>query len=338
MGLNLKRDKRGVWHADGYLRGQRVRRSMMTKVKAVAAEKAEAMEMSVARGLPLFSKFPRATVEAACDLYERHKNLSWGSLSDVRLFSRSLGAVRLRDLTGAMLLDFVDREKAGCKDSTKRKALTMAMAVVNHAAERGWCDPIAVRKPADNGSRSRWLTTAELDAFLLKAPEYLWPAFVFLAMTGARAGECVALDWSHLWQDTDGQWHARLWTRKGKGIMRERSVPLNPRAVGALAEAARLNRQGGVPMEKRRGPVFRNVYGSRLRVGILSSKVKGIAEAAGLEDVRLHDLRRTFASTLVQRGVPLNLVAELLGHSGLGQVSAYAHLAPSAKSTAVLAI
>jgi len=52
-----------------------------------------------------------------------------------------------------------------------------------------------------------------------------------------------------------------------------------------------------------------------------------IRQAANLDDVRIHDLRHTFASHAVQQGVPLQLVGKLLGHSQLQTTMRYAHLA-----------
>ncbi len=67
-----------------------------------------------------------------------------------------------------------------------------------------------------------------------------------------------------------------------------------------------------------------------------------IAEAAGLEqqwdravaeakiaDLRLHDLRHTFASRLARKGVSLTVIGELLGHSSPMLTKRYAHLQPS---------
>ena len=51
-------------------------------------------------------------------------------------------------------------------------------------------------------------------------------------------------------------------------------------------------------------------------------------EKAGIEDFRFHDLRHTFASRLVQGGVPLYNVMHLTGHKSLTMVQRYAHLAP----------
>ena len=52
-----------------------------------------------------------------------------------------------------------------------------------------------------------------------------------------------------------------------------------------------------------------------------------IRAAAGLDDVRIHDLRHTFASLLVSRGASLEMVAKLLGHAQVQTTQRYAHLA-----------
>ncbi len=57
-----------------------------------------------------------------------------------------------------------------------------------------------------------------------------------------------------------------------------------------------------------------------------------------LEDVRFHDLRHTFASRLVQQGVPLYEVMQLTGHKSLVMVQRYAHLAPEFQERAIGAL
>ena len=53
-----------------------------------------------------------------------------------------------------------------------------------------------------------------------------------------------------------------------------------------------------------------------------------ICKQAKLEDVRIHDLRHTYASHFVSRGASLPMVGKLLGHTQAQTTARYAHLAP----------
>jgi len=52
-----------------------------------------------------------------------------------------------------------------------------------------------------------------------------------------------------------------------------------------------------------------------------------IRKRAGIEDVRIHDLRHTFASTAVAAGQSLPMIGKLLGHTQVQTTARYAHLA-----------
>jgi hypothetical protein len=60
-----------------------------------------------------------------------------------------------------------------------------------------------------------------------------------------------------------------------------------------------------------------------------------VLKRAKVAKFRWHDLRHHFASRLVQRGVPLNTVRDLLGHSSIAMSLRYAHLAPDQRQEAV---
>ena len=59
----------------------------------------------------------------------------------------------------------------------------------------------------------------------------------------------------------------------------------------------------------------------------LQKSWRRIRKQAGLDDVRIHDLRHTFASHAVMGGTPLALVSRVLGHSKITTTMRYAHLA-----------
>ena len=64
---------------------------------------------------------------------------------------------------------------------------------------------------------------------------------------------------------------------------------------------------------------------------------KKVRRLAGIEDVRLHDLRHTFASQAAMQGIPLPVVARLLGHAQVQMTLRYAHVSDrDVEATAVL--
>jgi len=137
-----------------------------------------------------------------------------------------------------------------------------------------------------------------------------------LARLGLRAGELARLspadlDWRHGW--------LRLAAPKGR---RERHLPL-PEEVGrAVAAYLRTAPPSGAIRR-----VFRTACGQRpLRAAWLSQRVGTALARAGLRapGKGAHLLRRTFATHLVQQGVSLKAVADLLGHASLSTTQVYA--------------
>jgi hypothetical protein len=86
---------------------------------------------------------------------------------------------------------------------------------------------------------------------------------------------------------------------------------------------------------KESGPVFTYQGESITKI---RSAFATARDKAGLADVHFHDLRHTFASRLVQNGVPLYDVMVAMGHKSLEMVQMYAHLAPDYQDRVVAAL
>jgi hypothetical protein len=114
----------------------------------------------------------------------------------------------------------------------------------------------------------------------------------------------------------------RLLTVEGRNAKsrQTRHVPLNDEATNVLRNWR--EQSGG------NGRVF------EIATGFKTSWTK-LLKRAGITRFRWHDLRHHFASRLVQRGVPLNTVRDLLGHSTVQMSLRYAHLAPDQRREAV---
>ena len=146
--------------------------------------------------------------------------------------------------------------------------------------------------------------------------DHLTPAVLLSMNTGLRRGEVLKLRWACV------DFERRLLTVEGRNAKNRqtRHVPLNEEAMSALR---RWREQSG--------------SGTRLfavATGFRTAWEK-LLKRATITRFRWHDLRHHFASRLVQHGVPLNTVRDLLGHSSVAMSLRYAHLTPDQRREAV---
>ncbi len=182
--------------------------------------------------------------------------------------------------------------------------------------------PLSRVKPLKEISdkRVRYLDRKELKRLqaALKRCDPQVAAIVTLSLhTGLRRGEIFNLQW------IDVDFIRKQLTIRATGTKtgKARHIPLNPTAYETLKSWG-----------KGRGYVFKGRYG---RLVDIKKSYATLMRDADIENFRFHDCRHHFASSLVSRGVPLNTVRELLGHSDLKMTLRYAHLSPSHTKGAV---
>jgi len=149
----------------------------------------------------------------------------------------------------------------------------------------------------------------------------LQPMVLLALNTGLRRGELLALRWA------DVDLTAKLLTVTGTNAKsgNTRHIPLNAEAVTVLETWRTLRKDDGLLFGRRDGRRMKRTSRGWARV----------KEDAGITNFRFHDLRHHFASRMVQSGVDLNTVRELLGHADIETVMIYAHLAPDNLARAV---
>lgn len=149
-------------------------------------------------------------------------------------------------------------------------------------------------------------TLAEGERTGAEPPEAV-AAVRLLILTGARRGEILGLRW----QDVDlGAGCLRLADSKEGGAKR---IPLGVHALSVLGSLSRRS-EWALPTARGNGPLSLSKPWARIR------------RRAGLPDVRLHDLRHSFASVGVAGGDSLVVVGKILGHGSERMTARYAHL------------
>ena len=167
-----------------------------------------------------------------------------------------------------------------------------------------------------------FISETELRSILEKTKEeYLKDLFHTGFYTGMRQGELVNMKWS--WIDLkENQITVHCtdsFTTKSK---RERIIPICQNFRNIF-----VNRFSKVFSITKDDYVFTRVAGIKLNEDFVSKKFKKSVLAAKLDDkIHFHTLRHSFASLLVQRGVSLYVVKELLGHEALTTTQIYSHL------------
>ena len=173
--------------------------------------------------------------------------------------------------------------------------------------------------------RERFLSPEETERLgqVLREAEEEMPsavaAFRLLLLTGCRMSEIRDLRWEYVKDDC-----IELPDTKTGG----RVVPLGPEARAVLSS---------IP----RGEINPWVIAGRLpgsHLTDLQRPWRRIRKQAGLEDVRIHDLRHSFASRALALGESLTMIGKLLGHTQVQTTARYAHLARDSIQTAAARI
>ncbi len=219
-------------------------------------------------------------------------------------------------------------EEKKLSPQTVYHCLSLLRRVLNKAAE--WETPyknVASFKgimPKFDNNRLRFLSKPELNTILniLKINSTEWYNITLFAVnTGLRKSEIFDLEFQHINQSL------KMINVVETKSCRNRTLPLNSLAYSSIEE--KLNKKHA-PFDK----VFTGRYSKKF-----SSAIKKSGLNEGITDPRqkivFHSLRHTFASWLVQEGVPLAHVSKLLGHSSIRVTMRYAHLAPASAKIAV---
>lgn len=232
-----------------------------------------------------------------------------------------LAHIALSELTSAQFAAYRDERLSMVKAATVRREFV----ILRHCFETAkgeWSIPLrinplkAVRLPPDSKARDRRLQEDDgeelMKAMTTPSAWYLRPLIVLAIETGMRRGELLSIRWKDV--DLTAPTIRILKTKNGH----PRTIPLTPKAVEILSSLER--------MDERVFPVTPNAV--RLAWERLRKR-------AGLQDLRLHDLRHEAVSRFFEYGLTVPEVALISGHRDPRMLARYTHLRPEKVAKAV---
>nr|WP_072551070.1 site-specific integrase [Candidatus Fukatsuia symbiotica] len=350
--------RHGGWHCDFVTPdGKRIRQSLGTTDKRKAQELYDSLKANAWRESKL-GEMPHKTFEEACVRWineKQHKRSLDDDKTKIGFFLLHFSGRNLSSINEEEVIEVVSTmknrrhrqrweltQKASLKkgneppdfkekppsQATRSQYLSFIRGLMRIAAnEWGWLEkPLNLKARKPNDKRVRWLSHEEANRLIAVMHENFRPIVVFALATGLRRSNIINLEWDQIDMARQVAWIPPEKAKAGKAI----GVALNETACAVLREQReRHSRWVFVRRKKVPGSEGKDTaIITKFRVDDNRAWQTGL-KRAGISDFRFHDLRHTWASWLVQSGVPLSALQEMGGWESVEMVRRYAHLSPT---------
>jgi integrase len=199
--------------------------------------------------------------------------------------------------------------------STVNRYMAVLRAVLRAAVAWGWIKHVPrVVITTLKEAEPRFITREQFANLLAALPPHMRPVAEFAVLTGLRTANIRELVWSRVSLEKAHVWIPAQSTKGGRAI----GIALSDDAVRVLKGIDRIEGQDFVFLYE--GVPMRQSFGKRTW--------RKACKKAGLEGLRFHDLRHTWASWLMQAGAPAYAIQALGGWASPKMVERYAHLSP----------
>ncbi len=211
---------------------------------------------------------------------------------------------------GETVVRFRAKKKTLISPATVNRELACLKTVFNKAVEWGRLEnnPIRrVRKFKESNPRERILSAAEALSLVENAAPSIRPILIVALHTGMRRNEILSLKWKNI------EFAREYILIEDSKSGRSRKVPMNAAVLEALRARPRDSEF-----------VFFNPE-TKDHIKDIKTALRAACRRAEIKGLRLHDLRHTAASKMIEAGVDLVTVSKILGHASIQMTMRYAH-------------
>lgn len=246
-----------------------------------------------------------------------------------RIFIPYFGKMKLQNITKPVVRDWqmsiINNEEY--KPSTQRKLHVYLSAFFQYAVELGYIENKPMPKPIGNSKSNHidFWTTEEFNIFIKSESSPIYRvAFSLLFYTGMRIGELKALTYKDFnFEKSTVSINKNYHKIKNEVYITTPKTPKSNRTISIPKELMMMV-----------GKYFISCYGMKednilfpLAVNSFRSELRRVADSQGLRQIRIHDLRHSHASMLMDIGTPIKLISERLGHENIQTtLDIYSHL------------
>lgn len=313
--------KSSYWWVRFTIGGREVRRTTGTKDRKAAEEFEHALRARYWRAVRLGEE--HHGWKEATDRWLRERAGKRSLERDRRIFaiySHALDPEPIANITTEQLAEIRTIREKEVSPATVNREFALLRAVLTRAARewKGWLDappvvPMAKLELAD----PRFLTRAQFATLVKLLPPHTADMARFAVATGLRRSNITGLTWDRIDMKERFAFIPGSQAKGKRGI----PIPLNDDAMRVLKRWR--GRHPTHVFTFRGAPVYQ----------VATRKWREAVKAAGLEGVRFHDLRHTWASWQAQAGTPAYAIRELGGWTTDAMVRRYSHLGPGDLAT-----
>ena len=245
------------------------------------------------------------------------KGRNSADLAKLKVLDRHLGNLSVGKLTPQVVLEFTrNRLEVVCSDTVRKDLITLSKVLKRarvmwrlHLPE----NPVAIAKEViketnmlkPGRERLRRLEQRELETLLAACNPEMKDLIEWAVETGMRRGEMLNARREHV---------------KGPTLYIPETKTGKPRTIALSSKARDILARRPIRMD---GYIF-----DRTKPNTLSVAFERVCKKAGIEDLRFHDLRHEATSRLFEKGLGIQEVASITGHSDWKSLKRYTHVSP----------